>query len=309
MTHLHIRPYHPASDEPLLLDLWNAALGDAWPVTPEWFRAVALNDPARQEHLLAEVDGRPVGFALAKLSADSPPRGSILALGVHPEYRRRGVGRALHDAALERLRARGADHFMLGAGASGYFWPGVPADLPGAWPFFQAQGWPEVSRSYDLARALEGYETPSWVWQRVRGLFIEFITAGRADLAVAAVEFVTAEYPAWKPFFAQAAAEGRGGDILLARRVEGGEILGACLVESPYPRWEQRFERPLGAPGCILTAETARGQGIGMALTARATEILQARGSRTSFLGWTWLVDWYGKLGYHVWQEYVMSWK
>jgi len=47
--------------------------GEHWPVTPEFFCAVALNDPARQEHLLAEVDGRPVGFALAKLSADTPP--------------------------------------------------------------------------------------------------------------------------------------------------------------------------------------------------------------------------------------------
>jgi hypothetical protein len=46
-----------------------------------------------------------------------------------------------------------------------------------------------------------------------------------------------------------------------------------------------------------------------MALVAQATEILQARGCSTSFIGWTWLVDWYGKLGYAVWQEYIMSWK
>lgn len=307
MKNINLRPYHPETDEPLLLDLWDAVFGTAWPVNPDWFRSVALNDPPHQEHLLAEVDGQPVGFVLAMFADDTPPRGSILALGVHPSARRRGVGRALQDAVLERLKARGAQFVMLGAGASGYFWPGVPADLPGAWAFFQSLGWPETERSYDLARSLDDYDTSTWVWERVRGLSIEFVTAERADLA--AVNFVAAEMPDWQPYYAQAAAEGRGQDILLARRSDHGEILGACLVESPYSRWAQRFEQPLGAPGCILTAESARGQGIGMAITDRAAEILQARGCRTSFLGWTGLVDWYGKLGYRVWQEYVMSWK
>lgn len=55
--------------------------------------------------------------------------------------------------------------------------------------------------------------------------------------------------------------------------------------------------------------EDRQGNGIGLALAARVTERLQSRGIATSYVGYTWLVDWYGRLGYRVWQEYRMSWK
>jgi len=55
--------------------------------------------------------------------------------------------------------------------------------------------------------------------------------------------------------------------------------------------------------------EAVREKGIGLALAARVTELLQQRGLGMSYVGWTWLVDWYGRLGYRVWREYVMSWK
>jgi hypothetical protein len=56
-------------------------------------------------------------------------------------------------------------------------------------------------------------------------------------------------------------------------------------------------------------AASVRENGIGLAIAARVTELLRERGAARSYVGWTWLVDWYGRLGYKVWQEYVMSWK
>jgi GNAT superfamily N-acetyltransferase len=213
----------------------------------------------------------------------------------------------LHDAALERLGAYGVQQVQLGAGALNYFWPGVPIDLPGAWAFFQALGWTEVARSFDLTRSLDDYLTPAWVWEKWRGLGLDFVTADKAGLEKEAINFVSVEYPGWVFYFVQAIGEGRARDVILARRNSSAEILGACLVENPVQRWAQRLRQPVGAPGCILTAQAVRDRGIGMALVALATETLQARGCRTSFIGWTWLVDWYGKLGYKTWQEYIMS--
>ena len=151
----------------------------------------------------------------------------------------------------------------------------------------------------------------------MRGIGVRIETAAGAGLASAVVDFVTREQPGWAVYFRQALAgqklagqklaEGRGEDVLVARRAGSAEVLGTCLVESPSPAWALRLRQPVGAPGAILTGEAARGEGIGMALTARATEMVKARGCQTAFLGWTWLVDWYGKLGYRVWQEYVMS--
>jgi len=118
---------------------------------------------------------------------------------------------------------------------------------------------------------------------------------------------VAAEQGGWSDVYARFLQHHSSRDVLLARRRADGKLVGACLLEENSLRWARRFACPLGAPACILTAEVERGKGIGLALVARAGEILQARGCRTSFIGWTWLVDWYGKLGYTVWQEYVMS--
>jgi GNAT superfamily N-acetyltransferase len=49
----------------------------------------------RGQGWVAEVDGRPVGFAIADLQACS-----VWALFIHPDFDRRGIGRALHDTLL-----------------------------------------------------------------------------------------------------------------------------------------------------------------------------------------------------------------
>lgn len=310
---VHIREYDPTVDGPGLLELWHRALssgntGPIWPLSSTWFNAISLDPRERQDHLLAEVDGQLIGFGLVQVNRNTPHHGSLLALAVHPNYRRLGVGRRLHDAALDRLRACGVQQVQLGAGAVNYFWPGVPVDLPGAWAFFQALGWTKAEHSFDLTRSLDDYQTPAWVWERLRGLGLDLVYADKAGLEKEAIDFVSVEYPGWAIYFVQAIGEGRARDVLLARRSGSAEILGVCLVESQDQRWDQRLPQPVGAPGCFLTAEAARNRGIGMALAALATETLQARGCRTSFIGWTWLVDWYGKLGYKIWQEYIMSW-
>jgi len=61
--------------------------------------AEALADPAVEVYV-AELDGEPVG-------AVSVGNGYLSTLYVVPSLQRSGVGSALHDLALERLRARG----------------------------------------------------------------------------------------------------------------------------------------------------------------------------------------------------------
>ena len=59
-----------------------------------------------------------------------------------------------------------------------------------------------------------------------------------------------------------------------------------------------------GGVGALGVIKSMRKQGIGLALAAKTTEVIQSNGADYSFVGWTWLKDWYGKLGYKVWHSY-----
>jgi GNAT superfamily N-acetyltransferase len=67
--------------------------------------AAALSDPEIEVYL-AESDGRPVGSV-------SVGDEYLRTLYVRPDYQGRGFGAALHDLALERLRARGVPRAKL----------------------------------------------------------------------------------------------------------------------------------------------------------------------------------------------------
>ena len=56
--------------------------------------------------LVAEADGRPVGFITSRYDRDTRV-GWIPNLAILPEYQGRGVGKKLMQACLDRMRARG----------------------------------------------------------------------------------------------------------------------------------------------------------------------------------------------------------
>lgn len=63
-------------------------------------------------HLVATLDGRPIGTARLLMQGEL---GKIGRVSVLPEYRRRGIGSNLVRFAVEELRRRGAARAMLGA--------------------------------------------------------------------------------------------------------------------------------------------------------------------------------------------------
>ncbi len=67
-----------------------------------------------------EAGGRVVGFCVAYLSPDQPTVGVIHLVGVDPNLRRHGLGRALVDRVATDLAARGA------ATVTAQVWPGDP---------------------------------------------------------------------------------------------------------------------------------------------------------------------------------------
>ena len=88
---------------------------------PDWqggyarlFDGLAADD-GRTEVFVAEADGELAGFVFALL--DEPTKtGEIGLNAVAPALQRRGIGRALYEHALARLKERGAEIAYVGTG-------------------------------------------------------------------------------------------------------------------------------------------------------------------------------------------------
>jgi ribosomal protein S18 acetylase RimI-like enzyme len=58
--------------------------------------------------LIMEENGRMVGFLLGFVTQRQPRIGYVHLVGIHPQFRRRGVGRALYEEFARRAEAHGA---------------------------------------------------------------------------------------------------------------------------------------------------------------------------------------------------------
>jgi len=93
--------------------MWPLADGLAEPVAAAFEEALSSPDAMI---VIGEIEGFPVGFALATIDALRPRAageriGSIRLIYVDPEARAVGVGEAIAEELLERLRARGVERF------------------------------------------------------------------------------------------------------------------------------------------------------------------------------------------------------
>lgn len=109
---LKIREFVQGQDEGVLASVMNRAFKGF-----EDFRSVTSEDIMMNEKapnfvgsriFIAEVDGEPVGMVRAHVDKTRvEKKGFIRMLGVAPEFRRRGVGRALAEKGVESLKERG----------------------------------------------------------------------------------------------------------------------------------------------------------------------------------------------------------
>lgn len=314
-----IRPYEPQRDENQVYALWQQTISQYWHLPYENFHYTTVDNPAYQQgdHFVAQLDHDIVGFIATqgpRIPGLLPVRAELMLVLVAPAYQKQGIGRALVDHALTALKQRGVEEVQLGNSGLTYFWPGVPTNLPGAWPFFQACGWTGSERSFDLVRELHDYVTPPGIYERIRLPTITIKTATQLDVP-AVLEFEARHFPRWLPYYRRLMDHNAYADVVVAKDVHHG-IVGTSSTMHPHASWLQHdiawtqlLGENTGGIGPLGVAETMRENGIGLALAARVTELLQARGLAKSYIGYTWLLDWYGKLGYYLWRDYTMSWK
>lgn len=316
MTMTTIRPYVAEHDAAAVFALWQSTLGEQWPLTEPLFRVVIDTRRGYQtfQHFVAVEGDEIIGFIAAQATANvaAPAlKGNIGAVLVAPHRQRRGTGRALLDRALAYLHGLGVLCVQLG-GWEPRFWPGVPRNLPGALAFVEACGWDTSETDYDLMRRLDGYTTPPAVAQRLHDAGVAIDAATEADVPEV-IAFQAREFPGWYEHYQYTAAVGDHADILVARAAnDGNAVVGALLMCSPDARpkrseviWQTILGPDMGALNAVGVAAAAQGRGIGIGLVARGSEILKSRGVGCCHIGWTDLLDFYGKVGYTPWREYA----
>ena len=309
----------PRSKLQQVLAIWNAALGERFPLSPELFLQNGVCDPhVRPEGCwLATLPRYPdgVGFCLAKvvrepLGADGwlPQRGWVSLLAVHPAYQRRGIGTALLARAEQYLRAQQRTVITLG-GDPNHFLPGVPAG-GGTLEFFRRAGYVFVDDAYDLRRTIgtpaapmPGSPPPVESGVMIRPLE-EADTAGL-------LTFLDEVFPGrWRYTVGRVLQHGGSiGDVMGV--VSGARVVGFAQLYHPHSRWigpsvawTWGRGRRTGGLGPMGLAPSFRGRGLGLALLDRSVRHLAQLGAEEVVVDWTGLRDFYGRLGFSTWRHY-----
>ncbi|MBE3558063.1 MAG: GNAT family N-acetyltransferase [Ktedonobacteraceae bacterium] len=314
----NIQIYNEQRDLQAVYDLWQTVLGATWPIEYTRFRQVlagSAGSPCPQvQHFVARESGQVTGFAATFTSKRGKGLvGHLAALLVDPQQQHKGIGSALHTVALDHLRSSGTSQLHLG-GISPRFWCGLPMNLAAALPFFTKRGWEFSEHVFDLVQDLRHYITPEKTWQRMEREHITFETASKKEIGDI-LAFEAREFPNWVRHFERCAALDDYDDILVARD-HLRRVVGTLIMYSPrsHPErtdviWQSLLGQNAGAMGVVGVAATERGRGIGIALVARASEILKERGVGNCYIDWVELTDFYARLGYGIWREYALSWR
>lgn len=169
------------TDTPQLAEVWRSQAGQrglAQPMSVALWEQHVLSRPYfdRQGLIVAEEEGRLVGFVHAGFGPDDAERtldlslGSTMMLLVRPDRQRQGIGRELLRRAEAYLSERGAGVLYAGAirPVAGFYQglyggselPGVLRSSPGAHEFLTATGYRAIDQVVVLQRDLAGFRPP-----------------------------------------------------------------------------------------------------------------------------------------------------
>jgi GNAT superfamily N-acetyltransferase len=302
MSNAVIRGYR-AEDEAAVLRVWNAALS-ADPINATTWRAKVLLDSNfdRDGCLIAEVDGEPRGFLLSLVrrvpffgQGYEPEDAWITAFGVEPGWEGRGLGSALLDSALERLKNLNRKRVALSPYVPNYFTPGADAHAYARGiEFLTKRGFEVIERPISMRAELTGFRVPDAITERAQALRaegIEIRPATPADI-VPVLDFIPRHFTwdwhreASGIFNDLFAGDPRFVGMMVA--MQGGEVLGYA---------EHRGERfgPFGVHTGL------RSRGIGRVLLAMTLAEMLKKNFHAAWFLWTGddAARLYSQVGFH----------
>jgi mycothiol synthase len=283
-----VRGYR-GTDETRLIELWNRALPYDCIDAATFRRKVILDPNFHPDWLLvAEREGRLDGFCLALIrrvplekTGLQAQAGWVSAFAVHPAARRRGVGAALLDRALELFGGAGRRTVSIAAYVPNYFVPGVDVEhYADGLDFLLHRGFTELDRPISMDAQLVVRDLAAVVERRHRleqehGVQVRALQPQEIPDLMALLQ---ADMPGDWVRHARAllldinAGHGQYDQFTVA--VHDGQVVGYCQSEGEH-------FGPFGV------REDLQGKGIGTVLLGTCLQAMRQRGVHTAFVLWT----------------------
>lgn len=321
MKTLDLRPYQGwSTDGDAVLAIWNAAMGEQFPLDSRLWRQNIDDDPHHDaEGIVVARDGEEVaGIAVARvqkvplgLQPMAADKGWINSIAVAPAYQRKGIGTSLLARAKKWLVQQGVGEIGVG-GDPGHFFPGLPSSQPGARAFFDARGGVAVGAPcFDLMRDIREFRIPAMI-DRVMSRNLHFrITAATNRTVPALFEFLRATFPGRWLYETQMRVETERSPqdiqvIMIGSRCVGfaHTFHGGSARIGPSIYWRKLLGTHYGGLGPIGVAPDVRNTGLGFALLCESIERLRTLGVQKMAIDWTTLLKFYGAAGFEPWKEY-----
>lgn len=291
---IHIERMPLKQNEKILINYWGKYIND-WKI--ESHDILSFIRPAIYDIWLyvAYYDEECCGLLVDEEGGTYGGTNAILLLHVASNMRRKGIGDKLFKSALLNVK----ENWNAGSG-TGYWWQGVPVGCGDE--FLEKRGFEWTWTSIDLLLDLKTWNI---VDTAAKKYSISKLYKNDADELMNMLKDEI-DISGWVPFYKKMIDDQYYDKIFIAQA--DTEIVGcAMLLDEKDIRWSRNFPGKTGGIGCLGVINRYRKNGIGTALAIEVTNELKNLGYDYSYIGYTYLEDWYGKLGYRTVYRFKMG--
>jgi len=301
-----------AKDDRVAIELWNVCLPEDTINADNFYCRIICDvnfDPELYLLAINPESNEPMGFVYGtmrripcEVAGMQPENAWVVAMGVAPKYRRKGVGTKLLSTLHDKLKSRGIKKVDIGTYTTNYFFPGVDQkNYTEGVDFLKTMGYSDngVCASMDLN--LREYRTPEKYLNKKQELINKGYTFGNFKMedCLHVFDFLRQHFPYWLPNVRENIVRGRGQESIQLAWDASGQVVGFAM---------RAMDGTPGRFGPFGVASSQQGTGLGGILFHNlVTDMIQRRIFYTWFL-WTGgrNLDIYATWGMERYREYTI---